>query len=347
MRDEIHKELFVISEDFFKIQPWQLLDDCDILGLFLRGKDELYFASIMGSGGMEYGVLFLKGWEGFKILSDTVKGDMDHDTMMNNSHTLSLTLSHRDDVSQNLIRYHTKYNRNITSSMPFPLFQVKEPQKVFKPPRDTDAQTLCLCIKAIIKLIKSDLLEAKTLRKGDKTRRFEVTEKDGDVHITSRYENIVTLKSKPKTLKIDDTTLNQLKALPKLQTIYNVAAPAGMVAIRDRIPRVFFIHDERRDCILVMQVFYERELEAGAFGILKDVFLGKNFLKQRGLPDEIKTDSRLFYDHFKQILASLGVRVVCVESIPKVEEIIEGFQNFPYNGKEEQHSGNSKGEKIC
>lgn len=66
MQDEIHKELFVISENFFKIQPWQLLDDCDIFGLFLRDKDELYFSSIMGSGEMEYGVLFLKGWEGFQ-----------------------------------------------------------------------------------------------------------------------------------------------------------------------------------------------------------------------------------------------------------------------------------------
>lgn len=329
MQDNIHKELFIISEAFFKAQPWQLLDDCDIFGLFLKDKDELYFVSIVGSGRMEYGALFFKGWEGFKTLSDTVKGEIDRDTMMNNSHTLSVTLSHRNDVPQNLIRYHIKYNCNITGLMPFPLFQVKEPQKVFKPPRDTDAQILYLCIKAIIKLIKRDLLEPKTLRKGDKIKIFEATEKDGDVRITSRYENIVSPKSRAKFLKVDDKTLNQLKSLPKLQTIYNVAAPAGLVAIRGKVPRVFFIHDERSDCILVMQVFYEKELEAGAFEILKDVFLGKNFLEQKGLPDEIKTDSRFIYEHFKQILASLGIRVVCVESIPKVIEIIEKFQNFP------------------
>lgn len=322
MQDNIHKELFLIAEEFFELKPWEFLEDCDIFGLSLKDKGELYFASIMGSGGIEYGALFMKGWQGYQMLADSANAEEDKDIMINRSHLLSVSLAPKDDLHPDFIRYHKRYAPHINSHL-FPCFMAKEPLKVFKPPQDKQAQSLYLCIRAIIELVNKNLLNPETFRKGNKIKIFEVNQEGKNIHIILRYKNIVSPKPKSTPLEIDEEALSQLKALPKLKTVYNIAAPAGIVAVRDKMPRIFFIHDDVKDFILAGQALYEENLEKEAFSILKEVFLGKNFLKQKGLPQEVRTDSKYLYDYFKQILAFLGIKIICVDSIPKIKEIIE------------------------
>lgn len=336
MQDSIHKKLFLIAEEFFKLKPWEFLEDCDIFGLFLKDKSELYFASVMGSGGMEFGALFMKGWQGFKMLADSANAEEDKDIMINRSHLLSVSLSRKDDLHPDFIRYHKRYAPHINSNQ-FPCFMAKEPLKVFKPPQDNEAHILYLCIRAIIELINKNLLDPENFKKGNRIKIFEVSQEGTNIHIIPRYKNIVSPKPKSTTLEINEEILRQLKALPKLQTIYNIAAPAGIVAVKDKMPRIFFIHDEVKEFILAGQALYEENLEKEAFDILKDTFLGKNFLKQKGLPQEVRTDSKYLYDYFKQILSSLGIRIICVESIPKIKEIIETMLLSFNSGKVESY----------
>lgn len=322
MQETIHKKLFLTSEEFFRIKPWESLEDCDIFGLCLKDKNELYFVSIMGGGGIEYGALFMRGWLGYNMLAESANAEEDKDIMINRTCLLSVSLSHKEDLHPDFLRYHQRYAPNINSKL-FPCFMVKEPQKVFRPPQDTEAQALYLCIRAIIELFNKNLLNPETFKKSNTIKIFEVSEKGESLKIIPRYKSIVGPKPKPKILSISEETLTQLKTLPKLRTVYNMAAPSGIVAVKDKMPRIFFIHDETKDFILAGQAVYEEKLEKETFSILKDVFLGKNFLHQKGLPCEIRTDSKYLYDHFKQILASLGIRIICVESIPKIKEIIE------------------------
>jgi hypothetical protein len=320
MQEDIHKKLFRVAESFFNARPWDVLDNEDVFGLSLKGKNELCFVCIMGGGGMEYGALFMKGWEGYKALSE-MADDEDDDALMNTTSYYSVSLSHKDDVHPKLIKYHKRFYPHISSKKPFPCFMVKEPLKVFKVPTDKDAELLCLYLKTVIELEHKGLLEPETFKKGNKIIVFEVAEEDTGINITPRYEEVVEAKATPKAFKIDELTLNRLKALPKLQTVYNIAAPAGMFAVRDKTPRLFLVHEDKSDLVLAVHVCYEKSFAKDAFTVMKEVFSGNSFNKQVGLPQEIRTDSRYLYDLFKQVLASLGIRVVCTKSIPKINKL--------------------------
>lgn len=329
MKDEIHKQLFLVSEELFKVKPWNIVENEDLFGICLKDSGQLYFVSIMGSAGIEYGALLMQGWKGYHALANIVTNDIDHDTMVNVSHFLSVSLCHRDELRRGFAAYNKKYAANYSAEEPFYWIAAKEPGKVFHSPKDDEAEILYFCLKAIVGLTRKAMLKPEDFMRGNEIRIFDVLRENETVQITGRYERIKTSDVVDLTFEADEKTLSQLKLLSRLPTIYNMAAPSGMISIRQTMPRVIIIHDDIKDVILVMQLASEKRVKEDAFRILKEVFLGENFLKVKGLPREIRTDSRLLYDSFKQILASLGIRMVCVEFIPKMEEIIKGFHRFP------------------
>jgi hypothetical protein len=329
MKDEIHKQLFLIVKDLFRVNPWNIAENEDLFGICLKDSGQLYFVSIMGSAGIEYGALLMQGWKGYHSLANVATNDIDHDTMPNVSHFLSVSLCHRDELRRGFAAYNKKYDDNYSTEKPFYWIAAKEPEKVFHPPKDNEAEILYLCLKAIVELTQKSMLQPKDFIRGDEIKIFDVIKENEVLQITSRYECIKTSETANLTFKADENALNQLKSLPQLPAIYNLSAPSGMISIRQTVPRIVIIHDDVKDVILVMEIAPEKRVEEDAFRILKETFLGKNFLKTKGLPREIRTDSRLLYDSFKQILVPLGVRMVCVESIPKIKEIIKKFHSFP------------------
>lgn len=329
MKDKIHKQLFLISGELFRIKPWNTVDNENIFGIYLKDSERLYFVSIMGSSGMEYGVILMQGWKGYHALANTPTNDIDHDTMVNASHFLSVSLCRRDELPKGFAAYNKKYAVNLGTAKPLYWIAAKDPGKVFHPPKDSEAEILYFCLKTIAELTRKNMLQPEDFIRGKEIRIFDVIRENETVQITGRYERIKTSETENLTFEADEKTLSQLKLLPRLPTVYNMAAPSGLIAIRQTMPRVVIIHDDLANVILVMQVASEKRIKEGAFRILKEVFLGKNFLKVKGLPQEIRTDSRFLYDSFKQVLASLGVRMICVEFIPRIEEIVKGFHRFP------------------
>ncbi|MDO8662235.1 MAG: hypothetical protein Q7K98_03320 [Candidatus Omnitrophota bacterium] len=329
MKDNFHKQLFLISEELFRIKPWDTVDNENIFGICLKNSDLLYFISIMGSSGMEYGVILMQDWKGYHALANTSTSDIDHDTMVNASHFLSLSLCRRDELPGGFAAYNKKYAVNFGKTKPFYWIAAKEPGKVFHPPKDSEAEIIYFCLNAIVELTRKNMFQPEGFIRGNEIKIFDVTRDNETVKITGRYERIKTFDASDLIFKVGEKTLSQLKLLPRLPTVYTMAAPSGLIAIRQTMPRVVIIHDDLAGVILVMQAVSEKRVKEEAFRILKEVFLGKNFLKVKGLPREIRTDSRLLYDVFKQTLASLGIRMICVEFISKIEEIVKGFHQFP------------------
>ncbi len=328
MKDAIHKQLFLIVEELFRIKPWNTVDNKSIFGIYLKDGDLLYFVSIMGSSGMEYGALLMQGWEGYQALVNISTNDIDRDTIVNVSHLLSVSLSHSDELPKGFVAYNKKYSVNPGAAKPLYWITAKDPGKIFHPPNNSEARIFYLCLEVIVGLARKNMFQPEDFIRGNEIRIFDVTRGKETVQITSRYERIKTSEMADLTFEVNEKTLSQLKLLPRLPTVYNMAATSGLISIRQAMPRVVIIHDDLADILLVMGIASEKRAKEDAFRILKEVFLGKNFLKVKGLPQEIRTDSRLLYDSFKQTLASLGIRMVCVEFIPKIEEIVKGFHRF-------------------
>ncbi len=324
----IQQKLFLVIEEFFSLQPWKVVASEDIFGIYLKDKDQLYFASLMGSGGLEYGILFLKGWRGYHSLVALSQADMDTDTMANTNYLLSVSLWQKDRLPSAFSNYYKKYNPSPERIKPHYWITAKEPGKIFTPPKDVEAEVLFLCLKSLVLLIRKRLLKEEVFFKDNRVKIFEVVSEGEEPKITSYYREIENPLDTVSSFKIDKETFELLSSLPRLSNIYNLSAHSGLFSIKERYPCLFCVHDEMNDKILLLCFIYEERLKEESFRLLKGVFLGKNTMRVKGLPREIRTDSRLLYDTFKDILASLKIRVICLEYLPKIEKIIQGLRRF-------------------
>lgn len=75
-------------------------------------------------------------------------------------------------------------------------------------------------------------------------------------------------------------------------------------------------------------VMYERNLPDRMFKGLIDTFSGKNMAGQIGIPKEIRTDSRYLYESIKEEITSLGVKIICYETLLRFKMIRDSFENF-------------------
>ncbi|MFH1258711.1 MAG: hypothetical protein ABII74_02670 [Elusimicrobiota bacterium] len=328
MENNIHQKLFLIAKGFFRLEPWQFLGNDDIFGLFLKDKDELYFVSVMGDGGEEYGALFMKGWIGYQTISDGLNDTVDGETMINSCNLLSVSLCSKEGLAPDLLRYHKRYNLDLNFLPQFPAFMVKKPQEIFKPPKDREAESLCLCIQAIIELFQKNLIQPETFLQDDQIKIFEISSQNGDLQIISKYEKILRPETVSESQKTDEETLNQLKKLRRLPTVYNISAPAGLFVVKDKVTRTFLVHEDKQDFILAGNALYEEELKEEALNILIKIFLGKNSIQQKGLPEEIRTDSKLLFDLLNQTLTALNVKMTYLEHLPKIKAIIKEMQEL-------------------
>ena len=70
------------------------------------------------------------------------------------------------------------------------------------------------------------------------------------------------------------------------------------------------------------------EDQEGIVRRLLSVYEGRNTDGRIGLPREIQTDSRYFYESFKDALGEIGIRIVCFEHIPALEQLRRSFADY-------------------
>ena len=67
--------LYEVANNLKKLAPWRALSDTDILVLQLPGQEEPVYCSVMGSGGMSYGISVYPGRESFARLRRIIEQD--------------------------------------------------------------------------------------------------------------------------------------------------------------------------------------------------------------------------------------------------------------------------------
>jgi hypothetical protein len=87
------------------------------------------------------------------------------------------------------------------------------------------------------------------------------------------------------------------------------------------------VAEAERDFVLAGECM-ELEDQEGIARRLLSVFEGHNADGRIGRPREVQTDSRYFYEAFKDSLSEIGIRVTCFEHIPALERLRRSFADF-------------------
>lgn len=321
-------ELASLVGAFFSARPWEQIGN-EIFGLSFGGGDCLYFASVMGSGGMEYGVLIVKGWEGYRLLQGMCDKDFDEHTAIEGLDFLSVSLEPKRDIPPALAAYARRKNLGAVSHLGSPMVTVKRPGRVSAVPTLSQERALSSCLEALTHLAKTGQLGLAGGERKGFVYIFEVSQGQGQLSTRGKWEPRPPAPSPVSERRLDESLKEKLSRLPRLARPYLVGFHAGSIAVKDQIARVLLVYDEQQDKIITGQVFLpEKGMLDEAFQTLVAAFEGNNLLGQQGLPTEIRTDSKFFYDHFKQDLAQLGIRLLCVPELPGLTALREHFLAF-------------------
>lgn len=321
-------ELASLVGAFFSARPWEQIGN-EIFGLSFGDGDCLYFASVMGSGGMEYGALIVKGWEGYRLLQGMCDNDFDEHTAIEGLDFISVSLEPKEDIPPALAAYARRKNLRAVPHLGSPMVTVKGPGRVSTIPKPPQERALCSCLEALTHLARTGQFGSAGEERKGFVRIFEVGQSQGHLSAEGRWEPRPLRQPPASERRLDGNLMERLSRLPRLDRPYLVGFHAGSIAVKDQIARVLMVYDEQQDKIIIGQVFLpEKGMLDEAFQTLMAAFEGNNLLGQRGLPAEIHTDSRLLYDHFKQDLAGLGIRLLCVPELPGLTALREHFLAF-------------------
>lgn len=305
------------------LQPWQQAED-HIIGL--RGNCGLRFASIMGSSGMEFGVLLLKGWEGYRILRGIVEGESDADAMQN-VEMLSLSIERPEDYPPRFTAYARRRGLHPVKGMGQPLVMVKTSRMIAKTPTAADEALLCESLGALVELARDNNL--RLVRRPLRAREARVFERGETGAWKPAWLAIPPEPVMPPVEQLTEADRAACQSLPRLQTRYLAAFHAGGLSIQGEIPRLLVMLDETTDKVLDTRVLKERpKMSRDLLAALLRVFHGQNAMQQPGLPRELLTNSKLLYDLLKRDVSQLGVRVVYKREVPHLEFVLQDFFRF-------------------
>ena len=92
---DLWRSLYTAADLFFKESPWKVLENGMIFGVEDPVSKQIGWCSVMGNGGMEYGLAVHRGAIGFEALK-TMLNDMDHENLLPLLDSLNVTFDHSD-----------------------------------------------------------------------------------------------------------------------------------------------------------------------------------------------------------------------------------------------------------
>ena len=115
--------------------------------------------------------------------------------------------------------------------------------------------------------------------------------------------------------------------LPRLPATDLVSCSIAPATVQSRKLRLLGVIDAASDYVLAVELT-ELEDRQSIVRRLLSLYGGQNKQRRIGLPREIQTDSRYFYETFKDCLAEIGISVTCFEEIPALEMMRRSIAEF-------------------
>jgi hypothetical protein len=205
-----------------------------------------------------------------------------------------------------------------------PILYVNEGTRGPRPPETGEVRLLADALDAIAALVDRDALNPPVFEPGSpmpcvRLRSgggFEITETTPEF----RPPQVERYRAQPDRR-------DAIRKLPQLGCTDFVSCSVAPALVQGRKVRMLTVAQADRDLVLAGECM-ELEDQEGMARRLFAVYEGHNTDRRIGLPREIQTDSRYFYEAFKDVLGEIGIRVICFEHIPALERLRQSFADY-------------------
>ena len=322
MRSEFERALSCWRR-YLDAEPWRRIDSDAIFRVDDDESGESYYASILGRQGTLYGLALSRGEEGLRAMGGLVEQDVDFDQMATTS--TSICITRHDGTTprwyRNFLRESLGRKKGFGG---LPLVYVSEGVRGPRPPNADEVRLLADALDAIAALVERDALKPPVFESGRPMPCLRLLS-DGGLEITEKTPEFRPPQVERYRLQPDRR--DAFRKLPQLDGTDLVSCSVAPALVMDRKVRMLTVAQAEKDLILAAECM-ELEDREGIARLLLSVYEGRNTDGRIGLPREIQTDSRYFYETFKDTLGEIGIRVVCFEHIPALERFRRSFADY-------------------
>ncbi|KEF38478.1 Plasmid pRiA4b ORF-3-like protein [Schinkia azotoformans MEV2011] len=315
--------LLELTEELKQLQPWKWIDDDQIFAIQDPETKEYVYCSIMGAGGMEYGLSAFIGVEGIEYLRGLLTANIIDEKYYLKQRSLLISFSNRDELSKEDLQLLKEHGKSYRGKNQWPQFRSFRPG--FYPwfLDEEEVRLLSLVIKQVMevcRLAKKDpnLLAAEDLdwfftREYDhKTRkwidmRISVGTSLPMLEDVSLFVNELELQELKRTLKRSNIPL-------EFDCDYILTPTQDRPNERPYYPRLAFCVERKRGLIVYSDMVKTNNVGA----VAQEALVG--LIKQlNSIPREIWIKEEMFL-YLKKIAKKLNIQLMVVQSLPFLEQ---------------------------
>ncbi|HRU06483.1 MAG TPA: hypothetical protein P5137_12005 [Candidatus Brocadiia bacterium] len=300
---------------------WREWENEECFAVVVPGEEYPMYASVMGQGGEEFGLMLFRGEDAARNLVEMLNGDPRDLDMPDEVAFMGFSMSLFSEVPPFARSFLKKAQVPCRRDSLVPFLVVQEPGKCLRGVLPDEVLKLLFVLKGVLKAHEEGLLKPDSILCAETVQTLVV---DGDplapqATVESRpndgmrSSNIVKLPNVP----------NDLRGLPRLAGRWIIGYERLPVAIDadDRTVRMIVVADEKTEMILAAEAI--RGGISEAVETVYDVFRGDNSTKTAGIPDEILVAHRGLFNALAPTLKALGVPNRYEPGMPLLEEILD------------------------
>jgi len=311
---------------FLDAEPWAGLAFDALFSIEDAASGETYYASIMGGGGQEFGILLGKGNAGLVSLARLASGESDGGCALFSCDLLSISAETGPTPPwYRKIAKEAIGGRKGLRDVPMVFVMGRGDER--RGARADELRLLSAAMDAIVGLVERDEFRPSSFVPGERMLRI-VLGKEGGFEVKQARPAGRGLSV--RAARIPAKRLAALRALPRLERMYLVSCALTPIFIKDDQVRLLIVYDTDLGMALNGLPVRSDSIDEAAERFF-DILDGKNLGGLKGLPQGVITDTRFFYDGMEEILVDLEIQSAFAIEIPELSEVRD-FMNRTLSG---------------
>ncbi|WP_052404806.1 plasmid pRiA4b ORF-3 family protein [Bacillus rubiinfantis] len=315
--------LVEIAEEYKQLKPWQWLDDNQIIAVEDPVTKEYVYCSVMGGGGMEYGLAAYIGERGLQFLNGLLMQSSfdEKDYLMQRS--LLMSFSNREELSDEDYQILKKAGRSYRGKNQWPLFRSYRPGYYPWVLDAEEVRLLSLVIEQVIEVSIAAKKDSKLIPAFTSHTAARVIDEKSNKWKTVQLQ----LHDQESLIKLEDSSLVinevELQELKKSLKFYNIPLEfdgdyilAPIQENRNERPYLptLVLGVERKNGLIV---YNEMLANGDTAEASQNAFIG--LIKQLNrIPREVWVKAEMA-SYIKPIAKKLQIKLLVVETLPLLE----------------------------
>jgi hypothetical protein len=326
------KHLYDLMAQIKKLAPWESMYEDDIFGIRLPGTDALVFVSVMGNLGEHLAVavyLGKKGFDGFQAMHHM--GNVLTPDIVLQVPQLQASLEDREMITPEDRKILKQLNLKFRGRQAWPQYRSYRPGCVPWYLEKEEAQILIIGLEQLLEVAPRFTENTDLLGTDEPNRKYLLRVYENG-HWVDRYEKPVFPADPPLQISVVTEVLNQLKAMPKEDTIVEIDVRMMEQAVMDEelgqpyFPFMLLVAEKRSRMILGFDLLSPLPSMDEMWADVPAAFT--EILTNYFLPRQVQTSDPLLNLLLSALAEELGIQVKLVKHLPAIEFAQKEFQRL-------------------